>query len=197
MNPSDGNLGPVGQDPGRPSGLSSETTGGAAPVASFASPPPELRRAYRSLVSDVKLALLSEIGARSVFDHIARRARDPELAPAAAELNEDGIEVVARVQELIRSMGGKPRRTSFRRRALARVLVHGVPVTGPRPVLRLIRHAEETVARWYAQYALFLVRIGDHERAQAFEDLRLIKERHALTIGAWVNNIGRSYGRAF
>ena len=115
----------------------------------------------------------------------------------AKQLNEDGIWLVARVQELIRSMGGKPRRTSFRRRALARILVHGAPITGPRPALRLIRHAEETVARWYAQYALFLVRIGDHERAQAFEDLRAMKIRHAQTIGAWVDNIGRGHGRSF
>ncbi|MFT5734440.1 MAG: hypothetical protein ACJA0P_001200 [Planctomycetota bacterium] len=166
-------------------------------AASFEAPPKELRRAYRSLVADVKLALLSEIGARSVFDHIARRARDEELATVAARLNDDGVELVARVQELIRSMGGKPRRTSFRRRALARVLVYGVPVTGPRPVLGLIRHAEETVARWYAQYALFLVRIGDHERARAFEELRAIKERHAHALGAWVDNIGRGHGRSF
>ncbi|QDV06269.1 hypothetical protein Poly30_17770 [Planctomycetes bacterium Poly30] len=174
-----------------------DATAPGRPDTTFATPPKELRRAYRSLVADVKLALLSEIGARSVFDHIARRARDPELAVVAKQLNEDGIWLVARVQELIRSMGGKPRRTSFRRRALARVLVHGVPITGPRPALRLIRHAEETVARWYAQYALFLVRIGDHERAQAFEDLRAIKIRHAQTIGAWVDNIGRGHGRSF
>lgn len=165
--------------------------------AEFAPPPEELRRAYRSLVRDVKLALLSEIGARSVFDHIARRAGDEELATVAKELNEDGILLVKRVQELIRSMGGKPRRTSFRRRALARVLVYGAPVTGPRSALRLIKHAEETVARWYARYAVFLVRIGDHERAQAFEELRATKERHAQIIGAWVNNIGRGWGRSF
>lgn len=170
-----------------------DATFGSKDSRTFSPPSKELRRAYRSLVADVKLALLSEIGARSVFDHIARRSRDQELATVATRLNEDGIYLVARVQELIRSMGGKPRRTSFRRRALARILVHGVPVTGLRPPLRLIRHAEETVARWYAQYAVFLVQIGDHERAQAFEDLRAIKERHAQTIGAWVNNIGRGH----
>ncbi len=166
-------------------------------VEGFAPPSKEFRRAYRSLVRDVKLALLSEIGARSVMDHIARRAADEDLATVAREINEDGIILVERVQALIRSMGGKPRRTSFRRRALARVLVYGAPITGPRPPLRLIKHAEETVARWYAQYAVFLVRIGDHERAQAFEDLRVIKERHAQIIGAWVNNIGRGWGRSF
>ncbi|MEM8714140.1 MAG: hypothetical protein AAGG01_24620, partial [Planctomycetota bacterium] len=168
----------------------------AAESPGFPACAPELSRAYRSLVADVKLALLSEIGARAVFDHIARRARDEELSVVAAKLNEEGIELVGRVQELIRSMGGRPRRTSFRRRALARILVHGSPVIGQRPVLRLVRHAQQTVARWYAQYALFLVKIGDHERAQAFEDLRAIKERHAQVLGAWVDNIGRGHGRS-
>ena len=92
---------------------------------------------YRSLVRDAKLALLSEIGARAVFDHIARRSRDAELGRMAESMNREGIDLVARVQELIREMGGRPRRTSFRR-ALARLLVHGAPVLGPRRVLRIV-----------------------------------------------------------
>lgn len=152
---------------------------------------PALAGAYRSLVKDVKLALLSEIGARSVFDHIARRARDQGLAQVAHQLNGEGVDLVGQVQELIREMGGKPRRTSFRRRALARMLVYSAPVVGPRPILRLIRHAEETVGRWYAQYSVFLVRLDDEPRARAFEELRLMKERRAMALGAWVDNIGR------
>ena len=149
------------------------------------------RRAYRSLIRDVKLALLSEIGARAVYDHIERRTRDEELARFAGEMNAEGVEIVARVQDLLRGMGARPRRTSFRRRALARILVHGARVTGVRPVLRLIRHAEETVGRWYADYALYLVRIGDHDRARAFEDLRAKKQRRALVLGSWVDNIAQ------
>ena len=99
---------------------------------------------YRSLVRDAKLALLSEIGARAVFDHIARGSRDAELGRMAESMNREGIDLVARVQELIREMGGRPRRTSFRRRALARLLVHGAPVLGPRRVLRIVRDAEPT-----------------------------------------------------
>lgn len=156
----------------------------------------ERARAYRSLVRDVKLALLSEIGARAVFDHIARRARTDDLAGLAGELNREGIEIVTRVQGLIREMGGRPRKTSFRRRALARGLVHGARISGARPVLRLIRSAEETVARWYAQYALFLVRIGDHERARAFDELRTLKERRAMILGAWVDNLARRHDRS-
>ncbi|MEM9803031.1 MAG: hypothetical protein AAGA20_22105, partial [Planctomycetota bacterium] len=47
----------------------------------------ERRRQYRTLVADVKQALLSEIGARAVYDHIARRARDEDLARLAAAFN--------------------------------------------------------------------------------------------------------------
>lgn len=158
-------------------------------------PAEELAASYRSLVRDVKLALLSEIGARAVYDHIARRARDRELAGLAAGMNREGVDLVARVQELMRGMGGRPRRTSFRRRALARLLVHGAPVIGGRRVLRVVRDAEQTVGRWYAEYALFLVRLGDRERAHAFEELRAVKERRAAALGAWVDNLARSSRR--
>ncbi len=165
-------------------------------VAEFEPIRSDQRRAYRSLIRDVKLALLSEIGARAVYDHIERRARDEELARFAGEMNREGVEIVERVQELLRGMGTRPRRTSFRRRALARILVHGARFTGARPVLRLIRHAEETAGRWYGDYALFLVRIGDHGRARAFHELRAKKERRALVMGAWVDNIARRDGRS-
>lgn len=150
------------------------------------------RISYRALARDVKLALLSEIGARAVFDHIARRARDPQLAAMATSFNREGIDFVSNVQDLLRSMGVRPRRTSLRRRALARALVMSAPVIGPRRVLRIIRDAERTVARWYAEYALFLVRAGDGERARAFEEMREHKERRANALSAWVDNLVRA-----
>ena len=159
--------------------------GGGRPI------PSEQLGAYRSLLKDLRRTLLSEIGARAVYDHIARRARDPELAGLAVELNEEGVDLVATVQDLMRGMGGRPRRTSLRRRALARLLVQSTWLTGARPALRLIRSAEETVGRWYGDYAQFLVRLGDHERAAAFEELRLVKQRRAMILGAWVDNLAR------
>ena len=158
---------------------------------------PESLESYRSLVKDVELALLSEIGARAVFDHIARRSRDGDLGRMAEGMNREGIDLVARVQELIREMGGRPRRTSFRRRALARLLVRGAPIIGPRRILRIVRDAELTVGRWYAEYALFLVRLGDEERALAFEELRAAKERRAMALSAWVDNLARARQRTF
>jgi len=155
----------------------------------------ERARAHRSLVRDVKLALLSEIGARAVFDHIARRASDPALAALAREMNLEGERIVAEVRALIIDLGARPRHTSFRRRALARLLVHGAPVIGVRRVLRLVRDAEATVARWYAEYAHFLLSIGDAARAERFDALRAAKERRAGNLGAWVDNIVRGGAR--
>ena len=153
--------------------------------------PADQRGSYRSLLRDLERTLLSEIGARAVYDHIARRARDPEFAALAVELNREGVDLVATVQELMRGMGGRPRRTSLRRRLLARLLVHSTAVTGARPALRLIRSAEETVSRWYGDYAQYLVQLGDHERAAAFDELRLIKQRRVMVLGAWVDNLAR------
>ncbi|MEM1447982.1 MAG: hypothetical protein AAF957_00170 [Planctomycetota bacterium] len=187
--------GPQNDDAAWEDDASEDAAGEDEPVRPEALQGAELERAYRSLVRDVEQALLSEIGARAVYDHIARRARDEDLGRLADELNREGIEIVETVQALVRSMGGRARRTSLRRRALARGLVTVGAVVGARPVLRLVRYAEETVGRWYAEYALFLVRIGDPDRARAFEDLRARKERRALVLGAWVDNLARQRDR--
>jgi len=153
--------------------------------------PPELAGAYRSLVKEVRLALLSEIGARAAYYHLSKRASDEELGALLLRLNLDGAEVVKCVQELIRGMGGKARRTSFRRRALARLLAQSTRVTGMRPALRLCHNAEETVSRWYAEYGHFLLRLHDVERAQLFQELSARKRRNAGALDAWVTNLRR------
>jgi len=153
--------------------------------------PAGLERAYASLVEDMRLALLSEIGARSIYDHLGRRVKDPELKALLARLNLEGVESVARLQALIRGLGARARRTSFRRRALARLLAMASRLTGQRLVLRICWNAEETVGRWYASYAQFLLRLGDLERAQECEALRRVKRSHAQALEAWVANMGR------
>jgi len=154
-------------------------------------PPPGLERAYSSLLKDMHLTLLSEIGARSIYDHLGRLTRDPELRALLRRLNQEGAESVRQLQELMRGMGGRPRRTSLRRRALARVLALSSRVLGARLVLRLCQNAEETVGRWYADYGLFLARIGDVERARECETLAVIKRLHSQALGAWVTNLRR------
>lgn len=153
--------------------------------------PAERRRALASLERDVRIALLSEIGARALTDHLARRVRDPELRGLAVALNEEGIEIVAEVQQLIRDMGGRPRRTSLRRRALARALVAARHVVGLRTVLRLLQDQEEALCRWYTDYAHFLARIGEGVRAASFDALAATKRRRAEAVATWVAHMAR------
>jgi len=139
----------------------------------------------------MKLALLSEIGARSIYDHLGRFVRDVELRALLAKLNEEGVDSVAELQALMRSMGAKPRRTSFRRRALARLLALSSRVVGPRIVLRICHNAEDTVSRWYGDYQNFLLSLGDHERAEVCGRLAVTKRLHAQALAAWIANLKR------
>ncbi|MCP3917831.1 MAG: hypothetical protein GY711_19980 [bacterium] len=66
--------------------------------------PPELARSYASLLRDMHLTLLSEIGARSAYDHLCRCIKDAQLARLLEELNLEGAEQVARLQELMPGM---------------------------------------------------------------------------------------------
>jgi hypothetical protein len=147
--------------------------------------------AYRSLVADMRLALLSEIGARAIYDHLGRRLPDGELRSLLAHFNDTGTESVARLRDLMIGLGARARRTSLRRRALARGLALASRFTGRRLVLRICMNAEQTVGRWYAEYAIFLLRIGDRPRAQVCSELAEIKRRNAQVLSAWVDNLVR------
>jgi len=139
----------------------------------------------------MKLALLSEIGARSVTDHLAHRVDDEELRSMMLRLNQEGVEVIDRLRGLMIEIGGRPRETSLRRRALARLLVLLSRVIGVRFVLRVCMNACETVARWYGQYQVFFTQLGEDERAALCGELAETKRRHALALGAWVSNLAR------
>ena len=148
--------------------------------------PAGLERSYSSLLKDMHLALLAEFGARAIYDHMSRRTRDEKLTEVLVRLNAEGAETVRRLREVMASLGARPKRTSFRRRGLARILSYVALVSGPRPVLRLCHHAEETVSRWYAEYAIFLSRLGDMERAAEMQSLHTCKRLHALELSAWM-----------
>ena len=107
-------------------------------------------------------------------------------------LNLEGAGTVERLQELIRGMGGRPRRTSLRRRALARALALGSWVVGTRLVLRICHNAGETVGRWYAEYGVFLARLGDADRSRECEALAQTKRLHAQALAAWLANARRT-----
>ena len=146
---------------------------------------------YRSLRREMGLALLSEIGARSVCHHLQARVRDPKLAELLQRINEEGVHNVTEVQQLIRDLGGKPRRTSFRRRALARALTWMAPIVGARPVLRIVHNGADTLSRWYRLYANYLVQAGDPEHARMCERLSRRKNHHAQALDAWIRHMPR------
>jgi len=151
----------------------------------------ERESARASLCRDVEIALLSEFGARAITDHLSRKVRDDDLRRMALHLNDEGIELVVRVQQLVRELGGEPRRTSVRRRVLARALVAGRRVLGLRVVLRMLQAQEESLSRWYGDYAQFLARIGEPALAVAFDELRDAKFRRSQTVATWVENMPR------
>lgn len=159
--------------------------------ADGASPPIRQKAGYRSLRREVGLALLSEIGARSVCHHLQARVKDPKLADLLQRVNEEGVHNVSEVQQLIRELGGQPRRTSFRRRALARALTWMVPIVGTRPVLRIVHNGADTLSRWYRLYANYLVQAGDAEHARMCERLSRRKHHHAQALDAWIRHMPR------
>lgn len=148
-------------------------------------------RAHRSLLKDMRLALRSEFGARAIYEDLARGTPDPELRSMLLRLSEEGQENAQRLQELMRSIGGRPRRGSLRRRTLARALALGARVVGVRPVLRICLDAEQTVGRWYHEYGAFFARLGDRGRARLCAELAARKEAHARAVEAWVTNLRR------
>ena len=147
--------------------------------------------AHASLRKEMGLALLSEIGARSVCHHLQKWARDPRLVELLQRINEEGVHNVSEVQGLIRDLGGTPRETSFRRRALARALCWTSPVLGTRTVLRVVHNGADTLSRWYRQYANFLVQVEDLEHARTCELLARRKQRHAQLLESWIRHMPR------
>ena len=151
----------------------------------------ERHATWRALLKDMHQTLLSEIGARSIYDHLSRRVRDAELQRLLVELNASGAHNVETLRTLMSGMGGRPRRTSFRRRAMARALALASVAIGTRPVLRVCQHAEDTVSRWYREYAVFFLHLGDTERAEVCRRLSTEKGLRSRVLSAWVSNAAR------
>ena len=145
--------------------------------------------ARQALVRELHLALLSEVGARSVCDHLRRIVRDAALDAVLARVNEEGATVVEEVQGLLRTLGAAPRRTSLRRRVLARLLASSARVLGPAPVVRIAQDASAKVARWYLQYAWFLAGHGALEEARTCQRLAATKRLHADSLAAFVHRV--------
>lgn len=144
---------------------------------------------HQKLFADMREALLAEFGAQAVYALLAARTADPELAEVLGGFHLEEQDQVRRLGELMVALGARPRRGSARRRIAARLLVGSSRLFGERFVLRVCQDAEETVSRWYRDYALHLVRIGEIEAARECEQLSRIKGRHASTLRTWVEHL--------
>ena len=132
------------------------------------------------------LALLAEFGAHAMYGFLSRRAGDPELSNLLARFGAEEAEQIEKLRALMLALGGDPPTHSSRRRLAARLLYVSTWLGGRRLAMRLCLESEETIARWYAQYAVFLGEAGFVEHARTCGALSLTKRRHALALQAWV-----------
>jgi demethoxyubiquinone hydroxylase (CLK1/Coq7/Cat5 family) len=153
---------------------------GSAPVPDPAGP----------LVRDMERTLKSELGAQSMYALLPVLVRDRELRRLLGDLRAQQREHVAMLAAAITSLGGRPARRSWRRSVAAWALFLVTPVLGLRFALRLCEEAAATVARWHAEYALYLADMGRLDEARTCRAIshRRLQEHFALR--AWTENFG-------
>lgn len=132
------------------------------------------------------LALLAEFGAHAMYGLLSQRSADAELSSLLVRFREEEEQQITRLRGLMLALGGSPPTRSRRRRFAARLLYLTTWIGGRRLAMRLCLESEETIARWYAQYAVHLGEAGFVEHARTCGALSLTKRRHALALQAWV-----------
>ena len=142
---------------------------------------------HKTLLADMRLALLSEFGAHVVYSRLATCVEDHELRGVLSELAAEEKSQIERLRKIMTSLGGRPRQRSLRRWLAARALVSCRRLFGARFALRVCLDAEWTISRWYAKYAEYLNRVGEGQAARECKDLALIKRRHSRVLQAWVD----------
>lgn len=145
---------------------------------------------------ELLLALRSELGARSLYPWLARRAREPEFAAVLHELARDTELQISQLRQLLAELSvDAPARS--RRRAIASTVIAAMTVfLGLRFALRICVDAEETVARWYERFAHRFVAEGRIDLARRVEPLGLAKRRHAEVLRAFLS-LSRQAGGDF
>lgn len=141
------------------------------------------------VLADMREALLAEIGALATYRRLARRTGDESLRPLLLSFYRDELRQIARLRDVMRSLGGNPRRRSLRRYIAARLLSLSARLYGPRFALRVCMEAERSVSRWYARYAHVLARSGELEAARHCAQLSMQKRNHAIALQTWVDLI--------
>jgi demethoxyubiquinone hydroxylase (CLK1/Coq7/Cat5 family) len=143
---------------------------------------------HPSLLADMRLALLGEIGARAIYARLAHQARDPELRSVLNGLWEEEVLQVNTLSELMRALGAVPPQGSKRRTLAAGILALSARVVGLRFALRVCSDAEATSSRWYQSYARYLTRVSAVDAARRCEELSLTKRRHAQILETWIQH---------
>jgi hypothetical protein len=147
------------------------------------------------VLDDLRDALRSEYGARSVYPLLVRFARDEDLRNLLRALAEEECAQVEAVRALIDGMGVRAARRSVRRVVMAWILFLSTPVVGLRFALRLCHDAEARVARWYHGFAAWFAEMGDGKRARMCQELSSVKRRHAQALEAFVLHSPGRWGR--
>jgi rubrerythrin len=134
----------------------------------------------------MRLALLAEFGARSLYARLARGTRDPELAQVYARLCEEEALVVETLRRLLADLGAVniPAR-SRRRAALSWCLAFVARGRFSSMALRACIDSESVIARWYGEYARYLAACGAFSEARTCDELAGTKLRHARVLEAW------------
>jgi hypothetical protein len=142
---------------------------------------------HPSLTADMRLALLAEFGARSLYARLAPRMRDAELARVLSEFVDEETRIIETLSRLLGELGATNVPARSRRRALwSWCLAVTARGRASSMALRACIDSESVIARWYGEYARYLAGCGALGPARTCEELAGIKLRHATILGAWV-----------
>ena len=144
------------------------------------------------LLDEMYGALRSEFGARTAYASLAWRLSGTELERVLRRMHSEEEEVIADLRNILRELGGNPRRSSLRRWLAAWGLTLTTYLTGSRFALRTCGEAEVAVSRWYREIERNFAEGGDNETAGRFGHLSRLKQLHAQTLETWVENLPRA-----
>lgn len=145
------------------------------------------------LVRELRSALRSELGARTAYSSLAWRLKGTELETVLLRMHAEEEQVILELRGILGQLQARGRRRSLRRWSAAWGLTLATFLTGSRFALRTCGEAEEAVSRWYREFERIFAEHEDVDAAQAFGRLARIKQLHAQTLLAWIENLPRAH----
>ena len=144
------------------------------------------------LVAELRSALRSELGARTAYASLAWRLKGTELETVLRRMHAEEVEAIETIREILGDLGARVRKRSYRRWAAAWGLTLTTFLTGSRFALRTCGEAEEAISRWYREFERIFAEGGDLPVAERFGHLSRMRQLHAQTLDAWVENLPRA-----